>query len=172
MSADVVKALRGYLDRIFADQPGMKALIMDRDTCQMVSMVYSQHELLQNEVFLSDFLDNKARSKKAFLKAIVLAKPTQDNMAHLKRELHQPTFASYHIFWTSTCSDANVKALAEYDKQEKVSSVQEYYVDYFALDSVSFSAGVSPAVSACLNIPQINWSGQETRGFGQCIDST
>ena len=70
---DLVTALRGYLERMFTEVSGMKALLFDRDTCRMVSMVYEQHELLQKEAFLSDFLDNVAdREPKPFLKAVVV----------------------------------------------------------------------------------------------------
>lgn len=37
--------------------PGMKVLVMDNDTTQAVSMVYSQSEILEQEVFLVEKLE-------------------------------------------------------------------------------------------------------------------
>ncbi len=173
-STDLVNALRGYVDRILGAVPGMKALVLDTETCQAVSLVYSQHELLSKDVFLTDFLHKQAtratQQPKPFLKAVVLARPTDENMLLLKAELRQPSFGAYHVTWTSTLPDDRLRTLAEYDIKDRVATVHEAYIDFFALDSVCFSAGVSPEISATVNIPQVNWSGQETAGFARCTD--
>jgi vacuolar protein sorting-associated protein 45 len=174
-SVDLVSALRAYVDRVLDAVPGMKALVLDAETCRAVSLVYSQHELMAKDVFLTDFLHKQptraAQPPKQFLKAIVLARPTDENMLLLKAELRQPSFGAYHMTWTSTLSDDRLRALAEYDAKDRVTTMQEVYIDFFALDSVCFSAGVSPEISATINIPQVNWSGQETAAFARCTDS-
>lgn len=168
---DVVGALRAYLDRLLSEQTGMKALLLDSFTSKVVSLVYSQHELLQKEVFLTDLLENEKRRPKPFLKAVVIARPTEANLRHLKRELRDPLFASFSVYWTSSCSDQHLHTLAELDTHDRVTAVHEYYLDYFALDSVSFSAGAPAAASTCLNIPQVNWGEAEAAAFDRCIDS-
>lgn len=39
---DTISAIRSYIDRIVTSIPGMKALLLDSDTKQIVAMVYSQ----------------------------------------------------------------------------------------------------------------------------------
>ena len=168
---DLSGALRAYLDRLLTEQTGMKALLLDSFASKVVSLVYSQHELLKKEVFLTDLLEHENRRAKPFLKAVVIARPTAANLRHLKRELRNPLFASFSVYWTSKCSDENLRMLAELDTHDRVTAVHEYYLDYFALDSVSFSAGAPAGASTCLNIPQVNWGEAETAAFERCVDS-
>lgn len=53
----VVLLLRFYLDKMLKEVPGMKVLILDADTTQIVSTVYSQSEILEHEVFLVETLE-------------------------------------------------------------------------------------------------------------------
>ena len=52
---DVVKALQGYIHKILKPKDasrvigGMKALLLDRETKTMVSMVFSMNEILSKE---------------------------------------------------------------------------------------------------------------------------
>jgi hypothetical protein len=39
---DTIHAIRSYIDKIVTSIPGMKALLLDSDTKQIVAMVYSQ----------------------------------------------------------------------------------------------------------------------------------
>ena len=54
---DLSKILRFYIDKMLKEVPGMKVLVMDNDTTQAVSMVYSQSEILEQEVFLVEKLE-------------------------------------------------------------------------------------------------------------------
>ena len=58
---DGIHAIRTYIDRIVAGDGkcrGMKVLLLDAATTQIVSSVYSQTEILSNEVYLVARLDD------------------------------------------------------------------------------------------------------------------
>ena len=52
----IIQALRDYVTKMVADVSGMKVLVMDSETTGIVSMVYTQTQILQQEVFLNLFL--------------------------------------------------------------------------------------------------------------------
>lgn len=64
-----------------------------------MSVVYSQSELLQKEVFLVELVDSISMSKEpmSHLKAIYFLRPTSDNIQHMRRQLATPRFGEYHL---------------------------------------------------------------------------
>lgn len=65
----------------------------------IVSVVYSQSELLQKEVFLVELIDSISKSKEpmSHLKAVYFLRPTSTNIQLLKRQLASPRFGEYHL---------------------------------------------------------------------------
>jgi vacuolar protein sorting-associated protein 45 len=65
----------------------------------MVSVVYSQSDLLRKEVFLVETVDNASSSKEsmAHLKAVYFLRPSSDIVQKLRRQLAAPRFAEYHL---------------------------------------------------------------------------
>lgn len=60
---DGVAAIRGYIDRLVSGDnrcPGMKVLLLDTNTTQIISSVYSQTEILSKEIYLVSRLDDSA----------------------------------------------------------------------------------------------------------------
>ena len=49
--------IRFYIDKMLRDVKGMKAMLLDADTTRIVSTVYSQSEILEQEVYLVERLD-------------------------------------------------------------------------------------------------------------------
>lgn len=53
--SDVIRSVQGYINKILKPKDpsravdGMKALLLDRETKTLVSMVYSMHEILSKE---------------------------------------------------------------------------------------------------------------------------
>lgn len=64
-----------------------------------VSVVYSQSELLQKEVFLVELVDSIYKSKESMshLKAVYFLRPSSENIQHLRRQLANPRFGEYHL---------------------------------------------------------------------------
>lgn len=65
----------------------------------IVSVVYSQSELLQKEVFLVELVESITMSREpmSHLKAVYFLRPTSENIQHLRRQLANPRFGEYHL---------------------------------------------------------------------------
>jgi len=65
----------------------------------IVSVVYSQSELLQKEVFLVELVDSISKSSEpmSHLKAIYFLRPTSENIQYMRRQLSSPRFGEYHL---------------------------------------------------------------------------
>ena len=70
---DLPRILRFYVDKMLKEIAGMKVLIMDNETTQSVSMVYSQSEILEQEVFLVEKLEAQSKERLLHLKASAFA---------------------------------------------------------------------------------------------------
>lgn len=64
-----------------------------------MSVVYSQSELLQKEVFLVELVDSISKSSESMshLKAVYFLRPTSENIQFLRRQLANPRFGEYHL---------------------------------------------------------------------------
>ncbi|KAJ4700902.1 vacuolar protein sorting 45 [Melia azedarach] len=141
----LVTAVRDYINRMLQDISGMKVLILDSQTVSAVSVAYSQSELLQKEVFLVELVDsiNKSKESMSHLKAIYFLRPTSENIQHLRRQLGNPRFAEYHLFFSNMLKDTQIHILADSDEQEVVQQVQELYADFVALEPYHFTLNIS-----------------------------
>ncbi|OQR88303.1 vacuolar protein sorting-associated protein [Achlya hypogyna] len=145
---DAIGAVRSYVEKIIMDGQldGMKALLLDAETTKIISMVLSQSQILEKQVFLVEQLGAKGHEKMAHLKAAVLIRPTVRNLELLKTELKTPQYGEYHIFFTNITSSDLLDRLAEADEHEVVQQVHEYYADYLAINDNLFHFNLSGAV--------------------------
>ncbi|KAG2399750.1 Vacuolar protein [Vigna angularis] len=137
----VTSSARDYINRILQDISGMKVLILDSQTVGVVSVVYSQSELLQKEVFLVELIDSISKSSESMshLKAVYFLRPTSENIQFLRRQLPNPRFGEYHLFFSNILKDTQIHILADSDEQEVVQQVQEFYADFVAIDPYHFT---------------------------------
>ncbi|KAL1810799.1 hypothetical protein DCAR_0622891 [Daucus carota subsp. sativus] len=140
----LVSAVKDYINRMLQDISGMKVLILDSDTVSIVSVVYSQSELLQKEVFLVELVDSIAKSIEpmSHLKAIYFVRPTSRNIQHIKRQLANPRFGEYHLFFSNMLNNTQLHILADSDEHEAVHQVQEFYADFVAGDPYHFTLNI------------------------------
>ncbi|XP_025898972.1 vacuolar protein sorting-associated protein 45 isoform X1 [Nothoprocta perdicaria] len=137
---NAVLAVKQYVSKMIEESgPGMKVLLMDRETTGAVSMVYTQSEILQREVYLFERIDSPGREPMRHLRAICFLRPTKENVEHLVQELRRPKYSVYFIYFSNVISKSDVKSLAEADEQEVVAEVQEFYGDYIAVNPHVFS---------------------------------
>ena len=120
---------------------GMKALVLDPTTTKIVSMVYSQTQILEQEVYLVEVL-GKRHEPMQHLKAAVFIQPTEANLKLLFSELKQPKFAEYHIFFSNVVPTDMLQRLGRADEHEIVRQVQEYYADFMAINEDFFQLGI------------------------------
>ncbi|XP_006001639.1 vacuolar protein sorting-associated protein 45 [Latimeria chalumnae] len=140
---NVVLAVKQYISKMIEDSgPGMKVLLMDKETTSIVSMVYTQSEILLKEVYLFERIDSMNRDSMKHLKAICFLRPTKENVEYLIQELHKPKYSVYFIYFSNVISKSDVKSLAEADEQEVVAEVQEFYGDYIAVNPHVFSLNI------------------------------
>lgn len=136
LKMDGVVAIRGYIDRLVNGDGkclGMKVLLLDASTTQIVSCVYSQTEILNKEVYLVSRLDEASGPvdpSSSHLKAVCYLRPTETNLGLLVKELSQPRFSEYHLFFSAILSTGLLRLLAENDLYDRVRQVQEFYGDF------------------------------------------
>lgn len=144
---NVIEAVKAYINKMTEEsEPGMKLLLMDKDTTSIISMVFGQSDIQQKEVFLLERLDARNQSSNMglrYLKCLVFIRPTTQNIELLCQELRNPKYGAYYIYFSNTLAKADVKILAENDEQEVVKEVQEFYIDYLAVNPHLFSLGNS-----------------------------
>lgn len=146
MEKGLATVVRDYVTRVVTAVSGMKALVLDRETTAIVSMVSTQSQILQNEVFLIDTLDTPHTDRVPHLKAVYYVRPTAENVRRICEALHDPRYGEYHIFFTNIATDKMINQLAEADHHEVVQQVQEMYGDYLAINAELFSLGI-PSVA-------------------------
>ncbi|OQR99928.1 hypothetical protein THRCLA_06328, partial [Thraustotheca clavata] len=146
---DAIGAVRGYVEKILLDPQleGMKALVLDAETTKAISMVISQSQILEKQVFLVEQLGAKSHERMQHLKAAVLLRPTLRNLELLKEELIAPKYGEYHVFFTNITSNDILERLAEADEHEVVQQVHEYYADYLAINDHLFHFNLSGTVA-------------------------
>lgn len=141
---NVTLAVKQYISKMIENSgPGMKVLLMDKETTSIVSVVYTQSEILQKEVYLFERIDSQNRDTMKHLKAICFLRPTKDNVENLIQELRRPKYSVYFIYFSNVISKSEVKALAEADEQEVVAEVQEFYGDFIAVNPHLFSLNLT-----------------------------
>ncbi|CAI9721269.1 sorting-associated 45 [Octopus vulgaris] len=147
---NVVQAVKQYISKMIEESgPGMKVLLMDKETTPIVSMVFAQSEILQKEVYLFERIDASSRETMKHLKCICFLRPTKENVQQLSQELHLPKYGLYYIYFSNVISKQDVKVLAEADDHEVVREVQEFYGDYIAVNPHLFSLNIVGCCQGC-----------------------
>nr|SVE88547.1 EOG090X03QA [Daphnia sinensis]SVE89172.1 EOG090X03QA [Daphnia sinensis]SVE91048.1 EOG090X03QA [Daphnia sinensis]SVE91673.1 EOG090X03QA [Daphnia sinensis] len=145
---NVLLAVRMYVSKMIQDSgPGMKVLLMDRETIGIVSVAYAQSEILQKEVYLFEQIDKSGNGPiMKHLKCVVFLRPSQENVQLLASELKSPRYGVYYIYFSGIISKASIKVLAESDEQEVVREIQEFYADFFAVGPHLFSLNLEKPI--------------------------
>ena len=116
---NVLLAVRMYISKMIQDSgPGMKVLLMDKETVNMlnffystalldeilifqigvVSVAYAQSEILQKEVYLFEQIDKSGHGPiMKHLKCVAFLRPSQENVQLLATELKSPRYGVYYI---------------------------------------------------------------------------
>ncbi|KYQ93788.1 Sec1-like family protein [Tieghemostelium lacteum] len=144
---DVIASIREYINKMLEGIKGMKVLVLDKETAGIVSMVYTQSEILQKEVFLFEKIDTENREKMHHMKGVYFARPTQDNINYITDELKEPKYNGYHLFFTNILSGIHLDEIAKADEQDVVVEVQEFFGDYFAVNTELFTLNIPGLLS-------------------------
>jgi vacuolar protein sorting-associated protein 45 len=151
VNMNVIAAVKFYVDKIVSDVriDGMKVLLLDTATTQIVSMVYSQSQIMEKEVYLVELLNSGKTDRMPHLKAAVFIQPTPESVTALCRELTDPRSSEYHVFFSNVVHQDLLQQLAAADgEHEVVRQVQEYYADYAAVNEELFTANARRPLAA------------------------
>lgn len=118
---NVITAIKLYINKMANESgPGMKILLMDKETVSeflplwlqsiinlsflvksqtsIVSMAFSQSDMLQKDVFLFERIDSpRSDERMKHLKCIVFLRPSKNNISLLSHELRFPKYGSYYV---------------------------------------------------------------------------
>jgi vacuolar protein sorting-associated protein 45 len=144
---DVVAAVRSYLNTMLNAVPGMKVILLDEDTMGVLSLAFTQSEILEREVYLFERLDHPSREHMPHLKALCLLRPDEHNVGLLAQELSSPKYGEYHVYFTNVVARQSLQRLASADLRQLVRGVHEYFTDYFPLQPDCFSLRLGPSVA-------------------------
>ena len=150
VSTDMVKLIRNNISTMVQQVPGLKALIVDETTAGIVSASFTLTALAEQAIVIgpesiSSGLGRQVRHK--HVRAIVWVRPTDDNIEQICKELQDPSFAEYHICFSSREENSMggyVKRLAIADRFEVVREVSECLGEWVAISPEMFSLEVAP----------------------------
>jgi hypothetical protein len=162
--AGVQEYIQAMVDRI----SGMKVLLLDTETIGIISMVFSQSDILQHEVFLVERIDAEQTEKMRHLNAVCLLRPTNQNFILLSKELKNPKYNEYHIFFTNVVPHMRLEQLACCDEYEIVQQVQEFFADVYAVSHDLFSLNLPSTIR--LTEEHSKWTSYEERVFERTIE--
>ena len=138
----LVDIQRDYLFKICKGVEGLKCLILDKHTAELISLNFLQSEGFEMEVFLFEDIASFKEEKLAYVSAIYFITSTERNLNSLFEEVSNPGFKEYHIFFLSDVSDDIIRKLAELDQQDLIKNLQRIYCNYHAPNDEFFHANV------------------------------
>lgn len=108
-----------------------KVLLVDHHTMPIISMSYTQSQLLQHDVILIEMLENVGKlSVMKHLNCVVYIKPTRESIALVCNELAAPHYSHYQVFFSNTVAKSDLEKLALADEFEIINQVVEVFQDY------------------------------------------
>lgn len=167
MSLNIYQGCQEYVRTMIERVSGMKVLILDPETTAIISMLYSQTQILEREVFLVEKIGCSMSERQRHLKAVYFIRPTKENFMKLKQELKNPNFGEYHIFFSNTVPLHELESIAKFDTLELVQQVQEYYCDVYVLSRDLFTLSLPSTTTLSL---EGGWTPHEDLAFQRIVD--
>lgn len=91
-------------------------------------------------MFFIETIDKVPKDEKLMhLKAVYFVRCTEENLQKISHQISEPAFSSYHLFFSSTVHNEQIKRLAEADVHNTVSQVQELFADFQVINSDLFT---------------------------------
>ena len=130
---DGIKVARSCIDGMISAAPaGMKVMILDAATTQIVSAVYSQTEMLQKKVYLVRTLQQVQQAPNGtdhhpHAHAICFLRPTPSTFQLLATELRSPHYTSYSLYCAGPLDPSLLSPLATADAtHERLTKIHDY----------------------------------------------
>lgn len=180
MSLSLFKVKQTYFDKLFksnapdvnsssltsstnANKKIPKVLLLDNITTSIISLSYTQSQLLSNDVILIELIENhKQLSTMKHLDCIVYINPNTTSIKHLLEELKLPHFRNYQVFFNNVAGKNDIEQLAVADEYEAVDRVMEIFQDYYILNdelylnnSLSMAHSVNPVLEQAKSVTSL-----------------
>lgn len=120
---NILPIAEDYFNTIFSEITDMKVLILDAETVGIISVIFSRSKLLKNDIFLIQRVADKG-DKMPHLKALYFVRPTQDNVDQIVKEIKDPRYKEYHIFFTNEIPVQFIELMAVQDTGDRIKSLQ------------------------------------------------
>lgn len=149
--SDMYTPFKKYIEYMLTSLPDSKALrvfILDEETINNVSVVFSQTEILEKNVCLTEKLGAKHESMR-HLDAIVFCRATAKNVKAICDEIKNPKYKTYSLFFSTFLGKEMLSTIAEADADGIVKQVCEYYGDYVLADRDHFTLNLDNSLSLC-----------------------
>lgn len=148
---DLEKISAEYLAKLFnipakkLTKLSIKILVLDDITTPILSINCSQTTLLENEIYLVENLDSLStfsqlhnRETMRQLRCIVYISNTNKSINNMCKELQNPKYGEYQIFFNNSVSKIQLEKLATNDRFEVITSVINFYQDYIPINKEIF----------------------------------
>ncbi|RNF11844.1 putative vacuolar protein sorting-associated protein [Trypanosoma rangeli] len=145
-----------YIDRILDGPDGLKVLLCDDATRNIISVVYSQHQLLQHNVVLVDMLSNREHYPMKHLHCIIFCRPLPSSLACVYQELAEGNFASFSLYFSHLLESNIVQSLANADLLNLTRALNEVYLDSVPLTEYVAIAQLKPTALHSMAGPIVN----------------
>lgn len=168
----IIDVVKDYINKILSEVSGIKALILDAETMNVVSLLFPKSVMLSREVFLMELITNLTDYSMPYMKGIFLLRATENNEDHLLRLLKSPIFSEYYIYFTNVPIDMStqnmLQKLAASDEKSIVKCVQEFYADFCVLNKELFTFDLPSVIS--LERPKMMHSLVDKKLFHRIIE--
>lgn len=129
-----------YFNQLFkwSDLKG-KVLLLDSYTMPIVSMNYSQSQLLNEDIILIDLINNyQSLDLMKNLNCIIYIKPTTQSIDLLCKEIASPHFHGYKVFFSNIVNKNQLEKIAQCDTFEVIHNIIEIFQDYLTIGNVMY----------------------------------
>ena len=127
---NMIEIVKSYILSVLDEVPGIKALILDSETTNIVSLVCPKSILLSREVFLIETIENLHDQSMQYMKGVFLLRATEENKNRLVKLLKVPIFSEYYLYFTnvpySMSPQTLLQDLAAVDEKSLVKVVQVF----------------------------------------------
>lgn len=154
---NLIEIQRDYLLKICKNIDGLKCMVLDSATSELISLNFLQSEGFEMEVFLFENINNLRDEKLGYVSAIYLITASSENLSMLCDELRDPHFKDYSIFFLTDVSDDLIRRLAECDEKDLIRHLQRLYCNYHAINPELFHSD-SPRVTPLLKKSVDQWT--------------
>lgn len=137
MSRNMFEVVREYVSRMIPRDGSMKVLLVDDATLSIISMSFSQTELLEHGVFFVDTVTGThKRNKMPTMRCVCFIRPT--SVDALCKEVSAGLYQGYTVNFSNSVTADQLDQLARADTKDLITHVEEFFADFNAINRDCF----------------------------------